>query len=103
MLLLVAQQSSLFIPYLEAVPVGDVMIRAQRFGGFKRQFERFKCLRCMSEVSRHAKWSVQFVTLPRLSESSAPVGRWPHAVLPYQTIKFCGGVSREALTRKERA
>jgi hypothetical protein len=36
MLLLVAQQSSLLVPYLEAVPIGDVMVRAQCLGGFKR-------------------------------------------------------------------
>jgi hypothetical protein len=36
---LVTQQFSLLVPDLQAVPVNYVVIWAQRFGGFEREFE----------------------------------------------------------------
>ena len=35
-LLLVAQQCLIALPYLAVVPIGDVIVRAQCLGGFKR-------------------------------------------------------------------
>jgi hypothetical protein len=70
-LFLITQQFSLRIPDLQAVPVDYVVIRTQRFGGFKRQFERLKCLHGMASVSRDAKWSVYVMALSGFSEKSA--------------------------------
>jgi hypothetical protein len=47
------------------------MIWTQGFGGFERQFERFKRLDGMAAVSRHAKWGVYAMTLSAFSEKSA--------------------------------
>ena len=58
MLFLVTQQFSLLVPDLQAVPVNYVVIWAQRFGGFEREFERLKRLHGMATVSRDAKRSV---------------------------------------------
>jgi hypothetical protein len=39
MLFLITHQFSLRVPDLQAMPVDYVVIWAQRFGGFERQFE----------------------------------------------------------------
>ena len=70
MLFLIAQQFSLLVPDLKAVPVDYVMIVAQCFGGFERQFERLKRLHGMAAVSCDAKRSVYVMTLPGFSEKS---------------------------------
>jgi hypothetical protein len=58
MLFLVTQQFSLRIPDLQAVPVNYVVIWAQRFGSFERQFKRLKRLHGMATVSCDTKRSV---------------------------------------------
>jgi hypothetical protein len=57
-LLLITQQFSLRVPDLQAVPINDVMIWAQGFGGFKRRLERLKGPHSMAAVSRDVKRSV---------------------------------------------
>jgi hypothetical protein len=47
------------------------MVWTQRFGGFERQFERFKRLHGMAAVGRHAKWGVYAMTLSAFSEKLA--------------------------------
>ena len=65
-LFFITHQFSLRIPDLQAVPVDYVVIRTH--GGFKRQFERLKCLHGMASVSRDAKWSVYVMALSGFSE-----------------------------------
>jgi hypothetical protein len=57
-LFLVTHQFSLLVPDLQAMPVNYIVIWAQRFGGFERQFERLKRLHGMATVGRDAKRSV---------------------------------------------
>jgi hypothetical protein len=71
LLFLIAQQFSLWIPDLQAVPVNHVIIWTQRFGRFDRQFEGLKRLHGMTTVSRHVKRSVQAMILSGFSEKVA--------------------------------
>jgi hypothetical protein len=70
-LFLIMQQFSLRVPDLQAVPVDDVMIRTQGFGGLERRFEGWKRLYGMAAAGRNVKWSVEAVTLAGFSEQLA--------------------------------
>jgi hypothetical protein len=70
-LFLIAQQFSLRVPYLQAVPVDYVMTWPQGFGGFDCQFERLKRLHGMAVVSRDVKRGVCAMTLSGFPEKFA--------------------------------
>jgi hypothetical protein len=70
-LFLIAQQLSFGIPNLQAVPVDNVVIWTQGFGGLERRFEGLERLHDMAVVSRNVKRSVEAVTLTGFSEQSA--------------------------------
>jgi hypothetical protein len=55
LLFLITQQSSLWVPDLQAVSVDYVMVWTQGFGGFDRRFEGLKRSHGMAAVSRDRK------------------------------------------------
>jgi hypothetical protein len=59
------------VPDLQAVPVDNVVILAQGFGGLERRFKGLKRLHDMAVVCRNVKRSVEAVTLTGFSEQFA--------------------------------